>query len=220
MRYRLLVLLLFRFSFSDMKNAGPVSGTGIDYFVSLLENFVHRLLEVISYRSGCFVAGTVVPARAVVTTEVTALATVFATVSTFTALATRATVVAVIALAAISARLALRLNISFRLLYECPHRETHLTGLGIDLKEFDIHFVAHLEHVLDLISLGPGNLGYVEQTFLSRENLHEGAELKDGNDLSVIYGTHFRNGADALDPVNRLLHVFLIVGSDVHNSLG
>ena len=143
MRYRLLVLLLFRFSFSDMKNAGPVSGTGIDYFVSLLENFVHRLLEVISYRSGCFVAGTVVPARAVVTTEVTALATVFATVSTFTALATRATVVAVvavIALAAISARLALRLNISFRLLYECPHRETHLTGLGIDLKEFDIHF--------------------------------------------------------------------------------
>ena len=101
MRYRLLVLLLFRFSFSDMKNAGPVSGTGIDYFVSLLENFVHRLLEVISYRSGCFVAGTVVPARAVVTTEVTALTTVFATVSTLTALATRATVVAVVAVIAV-----------------------------------------------------------------------------------------------------------------------
>ena len=99
-------------------------GRPVFYCVSLLEDFVNRLLEVVNYRGGSFVAWTVVPAWTVVSTEVTALAAVFATLSTLTALTTRAAVialVAVIAITTVSARPALRLDISLRLLYESPH---------------------------------------------------------------------------------------------------
>lgn len=96
-------------------------GRPVFYCVSLLEDFVNRLLEIVNYRGGSFVAWTVVPAWTVVTTEVTALAAVFATLSTLKALTTRAAVIALVALATVSARPALRLDISLRLLHESPH---------------------------------------------------------------------------------------------------
>ena len=59
------------------------------------------------------------------------------------------------AVSALRTRTALRLDISFRLLLESPEGKSHLAGLLVDLKQLHIDFVAYLEHVLDILCLGP-----------------------------------------------------------------
>ena len=58
----------------------------------------------------------------------------------------------------------------------------------------------------------------MQQTFLARKNLHECSEILDGNNLSVINLSGFRNGGDALNPVESLLHRLLVCSEDVNSS--
>ena len=59
----------------------------------------------------------------------------------------------------------------------------------------------------------------MEKTFLARENLHKRAELKDGNNLSVINCSDLRNCAYAVNPCESLVHALLVVAEDVNNTL-
>ena len=60
----------------------------------------------------------------------------------------------------------------------------------------------------------------MEQAFLAGKYLDEGTELEYRHDLSVVYLSYLGNGAYALDPLDSLLHVLLVDGGDVHDSLG
>ena len=58
----------------------------------------------------------------------------------------------------------------------------------------------------------------MQQTLLARKYLYESSEILDGNNLSVINLSGFRNGGDALDPVESLLHTLLVCSEDVDSS--
>ena len=60
----------------------------------------------------------------------------------------------------------------------------------------------------------------MEKSLLARKNLDECAKFQDADYLSVIYGAYLRYCAYALDPVESLLHGFLVVGCNVNNTLG
>ena len=60
----------------------------------------------------------------------------------------------------------------------------------------------------------------MKQAFLAGKNLHECTEIKDAHHLSVVGLPCLGNCADALDPVESLLHGLGIIGSNVHDTLG
>ena len=119
------------------------------------------------------------------TVAVTARAAVaFPTLAAFAARATvTVTTGTPVAIATRAALGALGLHVTFRLLGEGAHGQAHLAGLGVDLEELHIDLVAHLQDVLDLVGLGPGDLAHVQEAFLAREDLDEGAELEDADHL-------------------------------------
>ena len=84
---------------------------------------------------------------------VAAWATVVATV-----IAAWATVTLLTTWTSVSAWLALRLDISLRLLEESLARKSHLAALLIDLEELNVYLVTNLENVLYLLSLLPSDL--------------------------------------------------------------
>ena len=117
------------------------------------------------------------------------------------------------------ARPALRLDVAFRLRGESPHGEPHLAALLIVLEKLNVNFVTFLEHVGNVLGLVPCDFGYMEKAFLSRKNLHEGAELKYGLDSSMVNLAYLRNSADAFDPLESLVHAVLVVSEDVYYTL-
>ena len=138
---------------------------------------------VVTVVTAAFAALTTFAART--TVAVTARAAVaFATLAAF---ATRTTLTLAagtpVAFATRAALTALGLHVAFRLLGEGAHGQAHLAGLGVDLEELHIDLVAHLQDVLDLVGLGPGDLAHVQEAFLAREDLDEGAELEDADHL-------------------------------------
>ena len=86
-----------------------------------------------------------------------------------------------VAIATRAALRALGLDVAFRLLGEGAHGQAHLTGLGIDLEEFHIDLVAHLQDVLDLLGLGPGDLAHVQEAFLARGSRAGGLPCPGGS---------------------------------------
>ena len=114
----------------------------------------------------------------------TSWASVVTTWSSWTSvIAAWTTVTLLTAWTSVSAWLALWLNVSLRLLEESLARESHLACLLIDLEELDVYLVTDLEDILYLLGLLPSDLRYVEEAFLTREDLYECTELEDRNDL-------------------------------------
>ena len=118
-----------------------------------------------------------------------------------------------------TSRSTLRLYITFRFLCESTHRKSHLAGLLVDFKKFDIHFVTYIEDISHILSLVPSDLRHVEQTFLSREDLYECTEIKDRNNFSMICCTYLRNCADTLNPRKSLVERILICREDIYDTL-
>ena len=76
-------------------------------------------------------------------------------------LTTRTTVVTTVVVTAwttVSAWLALRLNVSLRLLKERLAGESHLTSLLVDLEELYIYLVSYVKNILYLLGLLPVDL--------------------------------------------------------------
>lgn len=90
----------------------------------------------------------------------TSCASVLATWSA-AVLTTRTTVVTTVivtAWATVSARLALRLDVSLRLLEESLAGESHLACLLVDLEELHIYLVTYVKNILYLLGLLPIDL--------------------------------------------------------------
>ena len=114
--------------------------------IFLLEHLWFVVLLVVFYRSV-----TTVAAR---TSRASVVAAWTSVVTTWSA----SVVAAVVAWSAVSAWLALRLDISLRLLEECLAGESHLAGLLVDLEELHVNLVADMEDILYLLGLLPSNL--------------------------------------------------------------
>lgn len=113
-----------------------------------------------------------------------------------------------------------RLHIAFRLIYQCLARKTHLIGLSIDLKKLYLDFVTETEDIFHFFGLAPVYFGYMEQTFLAREYLDEGAEIKYGLHCAFVHFAYFRNSHDTFDPFERSIHRLFVVAEDIHYAFG
>ena len=104
------------------------------------------------------------------------------------------------------------LLIAFRLGEEGTVRQTQLASLLIDFDQLHIDLVAFLQASLfhALITL-PVDFGDVEQTVLVGDDLHEGTESHDGNDLAVVDFANLGHLHDGLDLGLAGFDVFLVL---------
>ena len=114
---------------------------------------------------------------------------------------------------------ALLLLVAFRLGEEGTVRQAQLAGLLVDLDELHIDLVAFLQARLfhGLVTL-PIDLGDVQQTVLVGDDLHEGAEGHDGDDLTVVDLADLRHSDDGFDLGLAGLDVFLVLRCDLHDT--
>ena len=191
-------------------------GSGFGSVLVVLGGFVEALAKLLAlttfttlttFATLAAVAIATIPALAPVTTV---SVTTLATVATFAA---RSAVTSATATP-------FGLHIAFRLLGQGAHRQAHLAGLGIDFEELDIHFVAHLQDILDLLGLLPCNLAHMQEAFLAGEDLNEGAELQDAHHLSVVNLARFGNGANIFDALQGGIHGGFVHAKDIHDTLG
>ena len=59
----------------------------------------------------------------------------------------------------------------------------------------------------------------MEKTLLTRKNFHKCTEIKDRNNLSVIYRSNFRNCTDSFNPRKSLVKRVLVCREDINDTL-
>src|SRR3974390_1356223 len=117
-----------------------------------------------------------------------------------------------------SLSLLLRLHVLAGCLVDYLHGQAHLPAL-INPKQLDLHLVAFLYNVGDLVNPARGELADVYQAVLDAEEVHEGAEVHHLDHGAVIYHADFRLGGNRLDPVDGGLDRVGIGGGDLHRTV-
>ena len=134
-------------------------------------------------------------------------ATVAGTAALATAVAvaarTTVTVLAGTTVATFAARATggLLLDIAFGLGQEGLAAELYLAVLLVEGDDLHLELVAHLNEAFEGLGVTPLVLADMHQSFLAGQELHEGAELDNADDLGVVHVAHLGDGADVLDPL-------------------
>jgi len=84
------------------------------------------------------------------------------------------------------------------------HREPHLAAL-VEAQELDLHLVAFLDDIGDLLHGPRRELADVDETVLGAEEVHERPEVHHLDDRALVDVSHLRLGGDRLDPIDRRL---------------
>src|SRR5436305_2056272 len=111
-----------------------------------------------------------------------------------------------------------RLEVFAGFLIDDLHRQAHLAAL-IEPEQLDLHPVAFLDHVGDLLDPARRQLADVHQAVLRSEEVHERAEIDDLHDGTVVNVADFRLRRDRLDPVDRRLDRFGVGGRDLDHAV-
>src|SRR3546814_5255063 len=96
---------------------------------------------------------------------------------------------------------ALLLQVLAGLLVDDLHGQLHLAAV-VEAEDLDLHGIALLDHLADALrpAVG-GELADVHQPVLGTEEVHEGAELEDLDDLAVVDLADLRLRDVRADPV-------------------
>ena len=98
------------------------------------------------------------------------------------------------------------------------HREAGLAAI-VEAEQLDLHLVAFLDDVLDVLHAVRRELRDVHEAVLGAEEVHEGAEVHHLDDGAVVDGADFRIVGDRLDPVDRRLDRLRVGGGDLHRAV-
>ena len=143
-----------------------------------------------------------ITARAAITTTITARTAIAPAIAAWTSITTAITARAAITAWAITARLARRAGI-FQLspgfLIDHAHRQAHLAAL-IDLEHLNLDRLAFGHDVGWLLDALVAHFRNVDQSVLAAHEIHEGAEIDDGDNLAVVDFADFGFLDDAQDP--------------------
>src|SRR5438309_6711649 len=89
-------------------------------------------------------------------------------------------------------------------LVDLLHAELDLAAI-VEAEDLDLDRVADVDDVGDLADALRRKLADVDEAVLGAEEVHEGTEVDDLDDLAVVDDAELRLGDDAADPVDRLL---------------
>ncbi len=89
-------------------------------------------------------------------------------------------------------------------LIDLLHAELDLAAV-VEAENLDLDLVADLDDVGDLADALRRQLADVDEAVARSEEVHEGAEIDDLDDLAVVDDAELRLGDDAADPVDRRL---------------
>src|SRR5579863_1902157 len=101
---------------------------------------------------------------------------------------------------------------------DVAHRQAH-TALPIHLENLDPHHVAFLQFVADALDTLLGYLRDVHQSVAPRENGHEGAEVHEPGDLTLVHSAYLDVRGYQFDTALRFASRGTLDGGDLHRAV-
>ena len=112
----------------------------------------------------------------------------------------------------------LLLDVAFGLGQEGLAAELDFAVLLVEGDNLDLELVALVDDTFQRGGMPPLVLADVHQTFLAGQELHEGTELDNADDLGIVHVAHLGHGADFLDPLDGGIDVVLVLRGDVDDT--